>query len=319
MKSDGQAEGNETKRQSAKIFLNSIYGKFLQHIMDSIQAIIRTYEELETFMLKTDLLDLLPIFEDAILASGAVLDIETQLTYPSYYGAFVLSISKRLMNRIVRLNDPSYLDDPVKSMQNCYYYGDTDSLMVEIRSQADEDKFEDVLGSNQLGKLNNDYKNDEKVIQAEFLAPKSYRLTLIDKDNKIYDVMKCKGIPSKHLKAEHFEKLLKDPNYYESYDKSKSSDGKHGIEFLMKHRLKKTADKKIWVETDKNDESQDYCHDPFTIYSQDMTRTFMKNQWTGRNFDLDENSSSLDGFSVPHGFDEDSLDQIIQDAREKSN
>lgn len=97
---------------------------------------------------------------------------------PAFIGAFILSYSKRIMNKFM---------DKI-GLENIYY-GDTDSIYVDSRVK---DKLKDYYNSD-LGGLKNDYGDDTIIVKALFADYKRYYLK-IKTDHGIKEVVKFNGL-----------------------------------------------------------------------------------------------------------------------------
>ena len=132
-------------------------------------------------------------------------DNDVKNTLPSHLGAFILSISKRIMNNFIREINGFY--------NNSIYYTDTDSLYIEK-------KYWDVLDkANLVGKNLCQGKNDYKtggIFYGLFLAPKiKYCLTF----NEL-------GIIEQHMTFKGFndsKRLLDRSQYFDMLDGKKIS------------------------------------------------------------------------------------------------
>ena len=109
-------------------------------------------------------------------------DNDVKNTLPSHLGAFILSISERIMNNFIREINGFY--------NNSIYYGDTNSLYTEK-------KYWDVLDkANLVGKNLCQGKNDYKtggIFYGLFLAPKIKFCTTINELGIIEQHMTFKG------------------------------------------------------------------------------------------------------------------------------
>ena len=126
-------------------------------------------------------------------------DNDVKNTLPSQLGAFILSNSKRIMNKFIREINGFY--------NNNIYYGDTDSLYIEK-------KYWDVLDkANLVGKILCQGKNDYKtggIFYGLFLAPKIKYVLTIDDFGIIQQHMTFKGFnDSKRLlnRFQYFDML----------------------------------------------------------------------------------------------------------------
>jgi hypothetical protein len=143
-----------------------------------------------------------------------------------------------------------------------FTYTDTDSLHI---TNDKLELFEKAgLLTKGLGQVSNDCKLDGKIVFEVCLAPKNYMYVYINSKGEVKTVMKCKGIPTKHLKLEFF-------------------DGReHAVKFdnsFKKINLKpvNVKDGDGTVKMTKGD-----C-EYFDIVQVGMSRTFNKTKWTGMN------------------------------------
>ena len=108
-------------------------------------------------------------------------------TMPSHFGSFILSHSKRLMNKIFNEIDGFY--------SNNIYYGDTDSGYIHKKHWST--LVEKGYVGKSLGQGKNDY-GDSGIFYAWFLAPKIKYCLVIDDFGIITDKRTFKGYSEEH-------------------------------------------------------------------------------------------------------------------------
>ena len=124
-----------------------------------------------------------------------------------------------------------------------------------------KEKIEPYMQEGVFGMLWNDYDKGAKIIKSIYLAPKTYAVRLLYNDGTLEWVMKCKGIPRKDIRIEHF--------YAAMEGESSTID--------MENRLMKSGT--------RDGRKNGIDVEPFSIYSLDMTRTINKDPFEGRIFD----------------------------------
>ncbi len=120
MKEIAEKEKNDVKRNVAKLFLNSLYGKTLQKANFSTTKIVNNVFQFNAFVRDHRLTDYSFINDNKILLSGEVNNKEKQISKPCQLGAFVTSYSRRIMLTYMKAIDPT-----LKS--SIFTYTDTDS------------------------------------------------------------------------------------------------------------------------------------------------------------------------------------------------
>lgn len=169
---------------------------------------------------------------------------------PSYIGVFVLDQAKWQLSTLIDSVTPSLYDkdiDVKKVLRRTAHYGDTDSLMLHCSSipllyehnyLSKEDKTtpQRIEEQGLFGTISDDInKNfDEKkcnfarIIEAVFIAPKTYGVVSIDETKKISEKIRCKGVPksapikvilSACRQKSNIKKLYKDDYVYAEYPK----------------------------------------------------------------------------------------------------
>ena len=195
-------EHNDSMQGLVKLIMNSLYGVQIRKDIDQSHK-CKSQHWMETEY-DENVLDywklpngnyIVKLKKDAALEH----DNDVKNTLPSHLGSFILSNSKRIMNKFIREINGFY--------NNSIYYTDTDSLYIEK-------KYWDVLDEANLVRKNlcqgkNDYKTGG-IFYGLFLAPKiKYALT-IDDYGIIQQHMTFKGFnDSKRLldRSQYFDML----------------------------------------------------------------------------------------------------------------
>ena len=146
-------------------------------------------------------------------------------------------------------------------------YGDTDSMH---RFGENHKKLNEMgLIKKELGYLANDIKNgDGLIIQEINLGSKLYMYKYINNKNEIKTTMKAKGLPKKYLQQKFFIERKGEVTIENSF-------------------------KKVFTKINNNERNNNI--DMFTIRKENITRTFNKNAYNGR--ELRE-----DGLYYPWGY-----------------
>ena len=260
-----QMKQNATKGtpayNTAKLYLNGLYGKMLQRPNHSKDAIVKTAEDFWKLLNNnvieemssvgnTWLVKYLPKPE-FIKNSGA--------EKPTQLGVFVLAYSRKIMN--------GHYDKCGNTMDRLPYYYDTDSLNIHS-SCLDNIKIDKSLGG-----IDDDVGG--KVIKAIYIAPKMYAFKYITKDGTIKHHFRGKGVSNDKLGWEDFELM----------DKGNSKV------FRRDFQMKK-------INMKKNGATKDLDHFSHKhIFSEDTAKEINKNLWRGRHF-IDANNSVPHGFDI---------------------
>lgn len=320
VKEKGEKEGNEVLRNFGKLSLNALYGKTLQQpIVDNIK-LVRKRADFMKFLLENELDDYVFLDNEmgTVILKGTRKNEAACITKPSQMGAYVLSHSRRIMDKYIGIIDPNRFTDPVASLDTCQLYGDTDSLHTHIAKVSDMERIAPHIAPNTLGKLSNDYKKkgEAKVIRSIYLEPKTYAVTLWKNDNTWENVLKCKGVPNHLVTMQHYENALLGNrvqsvrmemikkvgarNHFRWVDASVETE-------QNAHRVVDEMDATVETE-DKpaTNKKQKLEYAPFEMYSVQLDKVFCGTQWKGR-------QRLPDGVrSVPLGFDEMLLPQHMR-------
>lgn len=194
VKEANKADKSSAGYLSAKSSMNSVSGKFGQRIVEEVTFITPLLPDnpeqewsrynninIETFFHNEE------IIGHCMNAKKQTTDIA--LSQPTYLSVFILSYARLLMSEI--LDSVNGYNDT----SNTLLYTDTDSLIIR---KSTFEKIPSKFIGKKLGQLEDEYPNDY-IIAARFLAPKTYTLEILKKqDNgqflKFYKT-RMKGIP----------------------------------------------------------------------------------------------------------------------------
>lgn len=170
---------------AAKWAMNSLSGKFGQKKVDEKTWLSSNFDDIPGIQ---GLLALNAVCDQDGEEKGYLYtmeDIKENPSQPTQLSVWILAYARRHMSRIIRRMG-GYTNPGCT-----YYYTDTDSLIVH-KSAYDmiPRKF---IGSN-LGQLE-DELGGKKILQAVFLAPKTYALSIVDSEGNLFYKIRCKGIP----------------------------------------------------------------------------------------------------------------------------
>lgn len=198
-------------RTFGKLILNSTYGKFLQKPRFNVVDILPESKICENLR-KYGWEDIFKIIDDGsasiYVVSSTKLDDEErmgEISKPTYMGAFVLSHSRRIMDRIYHTADPCG-----NCISNLPFYGDTDSLLLPAHTLPRLDQAGLVADPKQkrFGQVSNE-NGDARIIRGFFLAPKLYAFEYVtNKSGHFRNFhIRAKGVPSSMLDIQHYEKM----------------------------------------------------------------------------------------------------------------
>lgn len=212
-KSSKDSRYNPAARDVFKKLMNALYGKMMQKRQSTSHLFLEsgTSDDTQQEQWVDFLEDHMGIeykeLGDMLLVTGERVEFAAGISKPHYLGAFVLSYSRRIMNEYFDLLDPlrvrpdegTWLD----SMDNSFFYTDTDSLIVHQRHMA---KVSHKMGSS-LGQLA-DELGGGKIVEGFFLSPKLYCVKYVTPDNQTHFKVRGKGIPNSMLHMDHFRKMF---------------------------------------------------------------------------------------------------------------
>jgi hypothetical protein len=273
MKKEAEENHNPVQRTNAKLMGNGLYGKMLQLPITKDHAFILNLVELDNFAIDHFMKDF--IFtgtpsKQIMLVQGEKKTVAPSLNKPSHLGAFVLGYSRKIMRKHMKHLDPYRMEGDPTTVQ---WYGDTDSMHVLVDSPEYFETYIRPRMGKEMGMLANDFKeNNGKIIEAIFLAPKSYCVTVLGNDDKISTIIKAKGLP-KHLR-----------------DRQDFLDALQGKPIQPKpiQTIKRTGLSNF---TSKNGDLELQA---FTIFNQENKRSLIIKQWGGREW--------IDNMSYPFGY-----------------
>lgn len=152
--------------------------------------------------------------------------------YPNWWGARILSMSKRIMCEVMCLAED--IGVPI-------YYTDTDSMVLDDAggqlqrlAEAFQDKYGRVLLGGQMGQFQSDFeapgldKNSINGTEAIFVAKKIYCIKLQDKNGNMALHKRMKGIPAAAIDAHHGKELENVWRLYQELFASNEVDPEHG-------------------------------------------------------------------------------------------
>lgn len=265
LKLKAEKEGNEVQRSIAKLLLNALYGKTIQRAIFDNSIIVNNKQEARKFFEDykwSDFVDL----GNKLIMSGQALDKTSSITKPIQLGSFVLGYSRKIMLDYTVKIVPTIKDDLRKSMEDMWYYTDTDCLHIKSNQM---ENIKDDMGDS-LGCMDNDIDNGGLVIKSYYIAPKLYACEYIDKDNNIKYKLRGKGCPNNVLNFEIYRKNYEDNktttiNFESAFKKCRFSSQiiKNGIK-----SEKVSATNLSYLD----------------IFKESMSRTIGKTLWAGRKY-----------------------------------
>lgn len=176
---------NSAGYQSGKGGMNAVSGKFGQKVVTQRTTVALNLSDNKLFSETTiDVEPLLALNKDKIQGYFITNADNKEPTLPTYLSVFILSHARVYMSEIVRLMDG------YKNPRTTLYYTDTDSLIVHCSAIP---PIQHLLGK-EIGCLENEFPN-QKIIEAVFLAPKTYALTIQTAEGVLLNKIRCKGIP----------------------------------------------------------------------------------------------------------------------------
>lgn len=211
MKNEAEKIGNDALRTICKLFMNSLYGKQLQHPIISETVIVHDIAEFDAFV-KTHHLEEFTFSNNILILTGDIIDADNKMTKPSQLGSLILAYSRRIMLYYMMVLDPT-----LQNINKMVTYMDTDSahIKVEYISKLVEMGYFVTKENAQLGLFCSDIKNEGIILSEINLGPKSYMYEYLDNKGLFNDTKKSKGIPSKLLKKDFYTNAKEDSYYLE--------------------------------------------------------------------------------------------------------
>lgn len=226
LKQSKHPDYNPAAREVFKKLMNALYGKMMQKRQFEDHEFIDNSideEDVEQNKRWTKFLDAhegvqyKELTDSVMMMSGSRHDFQKTVTKPHYLGAFILSHSRRIMNDMYDVVDPTRLMDKsnyswTDSMKNSFFYTDTDSLIVHSSQMA---QCQCKMGKD-LGMLA-DELDGGKIIEGYFLSPKLYCVKYITPDGKVHEKVRAKGIPNSLLEFDDYKNMYlnNDPSRYD--------------------------------------------------------------------------------------------------------
>lgn len=197
---------------------------------------------------------------------------QNAISKPAQHGAFVLSYSRKIMLDFIKQLNPD------ETLEDMFYYTDTDSLITTYENSKRLD-----LSKKGLGYLKNELGDNCKILKAVFLAPKMYLLQYIklNSDDTItyHEKITAKGVKhiSDNLNSKDFETMLQG---YTKTVVNRDVFRRFGYEKLSKPEKERGTTN-------------------FSVRIEDQTKVLNKTKYSGRNF-LSEFNNMV---SVPWGYE----------------
>jgi hypothetical protein len=258
LKLDAELKKNSVLKTFAKLMMNSLYGKMGQKAMLTEHKICFNYKEILNFIETYDWTDALEC-GNAILMLGETRNFAQAMNKPGQIGSFITAYSRSIMlDYMLQADSAMGTADWQTSLDNTFYYTDTDSLHIHSSSLP---HIESSLGK-KIGMLDNDIDNGGKVIKAIYCGSKLYRCEYIDETGKICVKDRAKGIPE-HLVPDQF---------YKDFEENSLATAS-----VVIHSIKK-------VTTNLSSGQLQKGLSPFTIINETIPRSINATPWRGRDF-----------------------------------
>jgi hypothetical protein len=182
MKSTAQQEGNTPLAQYAKLMMNSLFGKMLQHPIESQTEIISTLDEFHRFDRDFNITSVIDLPHNTMAISGDTKNKEMAIQTSLHLGTFILAYARVAMTNIRAQLGPF--------SEHCFYYTDTDSLLLHASKVP---AISSIIGTD-LGQLKDETKSKGNIHEYYAFGPKVYA-TLGKLGDNVIDSIRCKGIP----------------------------------------------------------------------------------------------------------------------------
>lgn len=268
-----------------KLCMNSLYGKTMMRVLMDVVSLVYDEAGVKRFRKKYDLDGFMSLMdEDDVMYSegpailtGKKRDPDKACSKPTYLGAFVLSWSRFIMDRVIdRLN-------AWKDINAAFFYTDTDSMVIH---SSQMELVRDMVGK-EFGYLSFDVAG--KIIMYICLGPKEYIFVYVTKDGRVMYHKRCKGLQMDQkakVTPELFRELLMTGEIKLLED---GTDGK----FQGFRRVS-------WKVTKKDRETG---VEPFSMVRRTMKRILNKTPFTKREIIRDdEGTPRPDYASLPLGY-----------------
>jgi DNA polymerase family B len=190
---------------------NGLTGKFSQALIEGDWGIYYDDRVLKEMKSLDRLLNFEWIMndEDEVVAMAAeVLNPDHAPNKPNVIGVGILATSRVVMSQYTDFIGG--YEDP----ECAIYYGDTDSIIIRssaYRAALEKDEDGKIFGKG-LGMLKDEFGGQGKVIEAIFLAPKTYILEVLFRNGKRKWIIRAKGVPQ-HKKKVNVKKYYETMNF----------------------------------------------------------------------------------------------------------
>jgi hypothetical protein len=186
---------NAPDKKSAQYFLgklcmNSLYGKTMMRVVMDQVGLVYNEADVKRFRKKYDIDGFISLLDETdcmysdgpAILTGKKKDPDMACNKPTYLGAFVLSWSRYIMDRVLdKMNC-------WKDINSAFFYTDTDSMVVHS-SMVHHVK--DLIGK-EFGDL--DFDVAGKIIEFICLGPKEYIFVYQTKEGRVMLHKRCKGL-----------------------------------------------------------------------------------------------------------------------------
>lgn len=203
IKMRGEREGNPAMRALGKLLANATYGKSFEKPSLGELQMFSTEDEFLDWATHTEIFSMIQPSDNCFIAVGENMKVERKLhRRPVQIGSNVLSHSRE---HIFKLEDIVHNETGKVAV-----YGDTDSLIYQASGEDITTALKDYMKPGVLGDLANDIKGDGNFLGffGIFVCPKTYMIRALDANGDIKTVMKAKGLPTRLVKEEMYEKIL---------------------------------------------------------------------------------------------------------------
>ncbi len=210
MKQEGEASGNKSMRQIAKLLMNALYGKFGQSVHREETGFCYSTEDCTKFLRTRRWTGVYNVNSECVVMEGIPLQAETEETFekPTWVAPFILGYSRVRMMNAYLVSNPYFLNDGdeescKKALRCAQTKGDTDSL--EIPAAGYERLKRYGLTHACLGGLTNDLGEGVRVIKCENVVPKVYRTWYVNAEcDKLEVKVKGAGFSAEDLEDEQW-------------------------------------------------------------------------------------------------------------------
>jgi DNA polymerase type B, organellar and viral len=267
---------------TSKLYLNGLYGKMIQRPIKTKDSIVSSSEEFWSIINKNIIQEIHPIGKRWLVKyiSKEELENPTGAEKPTQMGSFILGYSRKIMLE--------HYDKCGNVMNKLPYYFDTDSLNIHSSNldrktlNVDDETFNKISNEygkglitidKELGGIDDDV--NAKVIQAIYIAPKTYAFMCINNKEQIKYHFRGKSVVNNELTWSAFRKMDKGLTY---------TDKK---QFQIKKLNYKLNSKQL---------NHNYFSHKHIILKQEEQKVINNEIWNGRKF-IDDNHS------IPYGYE----------------